>query len=138
MINITLCHQASYQSAKQGCSQTSWLKIQFFKFSEDIFITLKLLNVKIEKILHWVKRYFNNNLLSYLNTLFCYFCKRVRKISELLLLPFWIILSLRILRKKTRLQIKPTCLRKYEYGYLGNWYIKSSIYKRFLYSNLIF
>ena len=28
-----------------------------------------------------------------------------------------------------------TTSEKYEYGYLGNWYIKLTIYKKFLYSN---
>ena len=26
----------------------------------------------------------------------------------------------------------PTFFKKYEHGHLGNWYIKSAIYKRFL------
>ena len=78
--------------------------------------------------------------------MFCYFSKRMRKISALSLFlkrlitcqSSWFILPLRILTWKTQHQIKPKSLEKYEYGYLGNRYIKSTFFKRFLYSNLIF
>ena len=42
---------------------------------------------------------------------------------------------LRILTAKTDLQIKLKRLQRYEYAHLVHWYIKSTIYKRFLYQN---
>ena len=44
--------------------------------------------------------------------------------------------------KATHSENKPSsktesALKKYKYVYLSNWYIKSTIYKRFLYSNQI-
>ena len=35
-------------------------------------------------------------------------------------------------RVKDTHQIKLQCLQKYEYGHLGRWYIKSTLYKKFL------
>ena len=47
-------------------------------------------------------------------------------------------IAIRILRGKIQPQIKLNRIRKVRFVYLSNWYIKSTIYKRFLYSNQIF
>ena len=41
--------------------------------------------------------------------------------------------KLRILTEKTHFKIKLKHSEKFEYTHLANWYIKSTIYKRFLY-----